>query len=111
MSTAWSPTRSIWRDTTCMLMPHSSMSRFGDALEVQVDVEQRGEEPQVRGDRALEGEELHDPTLDLEVEGVDLVVGRDDGVALGHVVARHRAQRPLEEAAGGRSHALDHGLE
>ena len=83
----------------------------GDSLEVEVDVEQRGQEAQVRGNGTLRGEDHHDPALDLHVEGVNLVVAGDHGVGIRLVAGRHDVERPAEEVMGGHPHAQDDGLE
>jgi hypothetical protein len=44
---------------------------------MQVDVEQGRQQPQIRGDRGLEGEQVQDPPLDLQVERIHLIVAAD----------------------------------
>jgi hypothetical protein len=40
----------------------------GDAFQMQVDVQQGREQPQVGGDRGLEREQAKDPSLGVQVE-------------------------------------------
>ena len=53
-----------------------------DALEVAVDLQDADEEPQVDGDRLLQGEQRDRRLLDRHLHPVDLVVGGDDAARL-----------------------------
>jgi hypothetical protein len=46
----------------------------GDEFQMQVDVQQCRQQPQVGGDRGLEREQVKDPSVDVQVELVHLVV-------------------------------------
>jgi hypothetical protein len=66
---------------------------IGDALQMQVDVQQGREQPQVGGDRGLEREQAKDPSFDVQVELVHLVVTPDHLATDRRVAARKGLQR------------------
>jgi hypothetical protein len=72
----------------------------GDALQMQVDVQQRRQQPQVGCDRGLEREQSQDPSLDVEVEPVHFVVAADHLVADHRVAAFKGHQRLLQQKPG-----------
>ena len=74
MFTHWSPMRS-----TCL-----------------IDVQQRGDEPQVAGDRRLAREHRQDPLVDLEVAAVDAVVVGDDDLGQLDVLVLERLGDAVE---------------
>ena len=71
-----------------------------DPLEVQPRVQQGGDEPQIRGHRRLQGQQLEHSLVDLEVQLVDRVVGVDHGVRHG-VVAGHQGLDGVLDRDGG----------
>jgi hypothetical protein len=56
-------------------------------------MQQGREEPQVGRHRGLEGEQAEDPSLDVEVEPVHLIVAPDDLLAGPQVTIHQRLQR------------------
>src|SRR6266511_2649142 len=77
---------------------------------MQVDVQQYRQQPQVRGDRSLEREQAEDPSLDVEIEFVHLVVAPDHRVADRQVTTGKRLQRLLQQQLGLRAGPLDLAL-
>jgi hypothetical protein len=77
-----------------------------DAFEVQVDVQQRRQQPQVRGDRGLQRDQVEDAPLHVEVEPVDPVVAGDHLLADRQVAGREGLQRLLQQQPGAQAHAL-----
>ena len=69
-----------------------------DPLQVVVDLQRRHEEPQVHGDRLLQGEQLDGLLLDDHLHAVDLGVGGDDAGRLLRVDLRQRLDRALDLA-------------
>src|SRR4029453_14049400 len=65
-----------------------------DAFQVQVDVEDGGEQAQVRGDRRVAAEQVDHLPLDVQVSAVDLVVTGDHRAAQGGVAGHQPAGRP-----------------
>ena len=66
---------------------------------------------QVGRDRSLEGEQIHDVALDLEVVRVDGVIAGDHPGADRTVVAEECLQREVEKVLGGHAHVLHGPLE
>ena len=67
---------------------------------MQVDVQQGRQQPQVGGDRGLEREQAKDPSFDVQVEPVHLVVAPDHRLADRRVAARKGLQRPFQQQLG-----------
>ena len=65
-------------------------------LDVLDQVQQRGDEPQVAGDRSLQGEQRQDPLVHLEVAAVEAVVVVDDDRGQLDVLVLERLQRAVE---------------
>ena len=67
---------------------------------MQADVQQGRQQPQVGGDRGLEREQAKDPSFDVQVEPVHLVVAPDHRLADRRVAARKGLQRLLQQPLG-----------
>src|SRR5215212_3748230 len=78
---------------------------------MQVDVEQGGQQPQVGGDRGLEREQVQDPPLHLQIQGVNLVIALDDRLAALQVAAGKSPQRLFQQQPGLDAGLLDLALE
>jgi hypothetical protein len=80
------------------------------ALQVQVDVQQGGQQPQVGGDRGLEREEVQNPPLHIQIQPIHLVIAVDDLPAEPQVAAAKRSQRLLQQQPGLGAGLLDLAL-
>jgi hypothetical protein len=78
---------------------------------MQVDVEQGGQQPQVGGDRGLEREQVQDPPLHLQIQGVNLVIALDHRLAALQVAAGKSPQRLFQQQPGLGAGLLDLALE
>jgi hypothetical protein len=83
---------------------------IANALQMQVDVQQGRQQPQVGGERGLEREQVKDPSLDVQVELVYLVVAADHLVADRRVAVRKGLQRPFQQQLGLGAGLLDLAL-
>src|SRR5919201_66160 len=83
----------------------------GHSLEVQVDVQDREDEPQIGRDRGLPREQRLDLLLDLEVEAVHVVVERDHLVGQLEVALREGVERTAERPQDERTLLLQARLE
>jgi hypothetical protein len=77
---------------------------------MQVDVQQGRQQPQVGGDRGLEREQAKDPSFDVQVELVHLVVAPDHLATDRRVAARKGLQRLLQQQLGLGAGPLDLAL-
>src|SRR5436190_1626959 len=66
---------------------------------MKVRVHDHGDQPEVRGDGSLQGEQIQDPAFEVEVQGVDGVVGLDDQLGQSIVAMDKRLQRPLDRSS------------
>jgi hypothetical protein len=67
---------------------------------VQVDVQQCRQQPKIGRDRGLEREQVKNPSLDVQVELVHLVIAPDHLFAAPQVAARKRLQRHRQQQVG-----------
>ena len=65
-------------------------------LDVLDHVQQRGDQPQVSGDRRLQGEQREDPLVDLQVAPVDAVVVGDHHLRELDVLVLERLEHAVE---------------
>ena len=87
---------------------HAAVAR---ALEQEVDVDHRQQEPQIAGHRRLQGEQRLDLLLDREEMAVDLVIERDHLVGKLAVALLKRARRAVDGAQDALPHLLQLGLD
>jgi hypothetical protein len=79
----------------------------GDALQVGDDLRGVEEEPHVPSDRLVEGGQAHGLVVDLDLEGVDLVLLGEDDLGVGLVALDQRAHGQLDHRLGQRAHDDD----
>ena len=82
-----------------------------NAFEVDRVVQDREDEPEIRGHRPLLGEKLRDRPLDLVVAKIDLVVEGDDLVAELDVLRVERIEHAAQRAQDDGTELLQIGLE
>ena len=82
-----------------------------DPLEVQVHVQDRRDQAEIRRDRGLCGEQRQDPLLDVDIGGVDRVIVLNDLLRQRFVLVRQGLDGVRHRHGGPVSHAQDLALQ